>query len=383
MSTILEDISNGAAGLAEVKDELAAAISEKGVTVPTDQPLASYPDWVREIPAANGNFVTEEELEAKGFITREDLEALPVGGLAIGSIFAYPSAEPPEGAYLLNGQTIYNCSTLYPDFWDWLTTKVSAGYVRSVTALEYEQDIAEYGFCGAFVISSNDVRLPNYTNAFLMGGDASNNGTEVAAGLPNITGSLQTRTNADSNTGAFTNGIKTTGAYTGTQTSYWASFDASLSNPIYGKSDTVQPPAIRVSWCIQVFNAATELSQQESAQLASQMQMKAQTDLANVTANIDFVVESWSNGNGWYRKYKSGWIEQGGVATSSEEFKPLTFYIPFTTTNYFIAGSYTAAVIGDGSTFNWSSKTTTSIRGRIYTPGASGTVYYQWFACGY
>jgi hypothetical protein len=48
----------------------------------------------------------------------------------------------------------------------------------------------------------------------------------------------------------------------------------------------VQPPAIRVSWCIQVFNAATGLSTQESAQLASQMQMKAQTDLANVTNKL-------------------------------------------------------------------------------------------------
>ena len=42
-------------------------------------------------------------------------------------------------------------------------------------------------------------------------------------------------------------------------------------------------PVDHFVWCIQVFNAATALSEQESAQLVSEMQTKAQTDLANVT----------------------------------------------------------------------------------------------------
>ena len=45
--------------------------------------------------------------------------------------------------------------------------------------------------------------------------------------------------------------------------------------------------------------------------------MKADTDLGNIPTNYDYVVESQeptsANGYTWYRKYKSGWVEQGGI----------------------------------------------------------------------
>ena len=44
---------------------------------------------------------------------------------------------------------------------------------------------------------------------------------------------------------------------------------------------------------------------------------KADTDLGNIPTNYDYVVESQlptaDNGYTWYRKYKSGWVEQGGI----------------------------------------------------------------------
>lgn len=46
---------------------------------------------------------------------------------------------------------------------------------------------------------------------------------------------------------------------------------------------------------------------------------KADTDLGNIPTNYDYVVESQlptaGNGYTWYRKYKSGWVEQGGRCT--------------------------------------------------------------------
>lgn len=46
---------------------------------------------------------------------------------------------------------------------------------------------------------------------------------------------------------------------------------------------------------------------------------KADTDLGNIPTNYDYVVESQmptaANGYTWYRKYKSGWVEQGGRLT--------------------------------------------------------------------
>lgn len=48
---------------------------------------------------------------------------------------------------------------------------------------------------------------------------------------------------------------------------------------------------------------------------------KADTDLGNIPTNYDYVVESQEptaeNGYTWYRKYKSGWVEQGGVFTAT------------------------------------------------------------------
>lgn len=73
-------------------------------------------------------------------------------------------------------------------------------------------------------------------------------GTTVEAGLPNITGtfSRQVNNNYIGDDGAFYNrelGGQSSGQYSGTGFPSGVGFDASRSNPIYGRSDTVQPPA--------------------------------------------------------------------------------------------------------------------------------------------
>ena len=260
----------------------------------------------------------------------EDIEFFPeeapaLGGLPIGAIFPFPASIPPEGAYLLNGQTIANCKTLYPKFWQWVQT----ARVRIIDNATYEAELASAGVCGGFAVDSSagSVRLPSVTQGTLWGADNGNIGQSLAAGLPNITGRICVAGDAGvhagyggiySCSGAFIQGETSGGSVGASDTwgggSKYADFDASASSDIFGNSDTVQPPAIRVSWCIQVFNAATALSEQESAQLASEMQMKAQTDLGNVTANLDFIVEHWEDGNGgWYDRYRSGKLEQGGI----------------------------------------------------------------------
>lgn len=52
---------------------------------------------------------------------------------------------------------------------------------------------------------------------------------------------------------------------------------------------------------------------------------KADTDLGNIPTNYDYVVESQeptsANGYTWYRKYKSGWVEQGGIKLQNTDSK--------------------------------------------------------------
>ena len=91
-------------------------------------------------------------------------------------------------------------------------------------------------------------------NLCLQTGNASEAGTQRSAGLPNITGRMLS---------IFWYSFKPTGAYTSerenpntqldiqsTERNAWQSyivyFNAANSNPIYGKSNTVQPPAYMV-----------------------------------------------------------------------------------------------------------------------------------------
>ncbi len=252
-------------------------------------------------------------------------------GVAVGTIFAYPASVPPEGAYLLNGQTIANCSTIYPKFWEWVQ---SAG-VRIIDSATYEAELASTGVCGGFAVDTEagSIRLPSIMQGTLWGADSGSTGQSLAAGLPNITGSFTPRDSAAypagaGTGGAFKVGTKTSSAILGSQSGYDGyamTFDASRSNAIYGNSDTVQPPAVRVSWCIQVFTSATDFSEQESTQLASEMQLKAQTDLANVnSAGKSFIVDQLTYGvpetreiNVVYQAEKAGYAYVSAKASSN------------------------------------------------------------------
>lgn len=108
---------------------------------------------------------------------------------------------------------------------------------------------------------STTFNLPNLINKFVEGSATS--GTIKSAGLPNITGSIQTRTLNDSTTivpgysGAFGNGGRgSTGASVNTALQstarevYITDFYASRSSAIYGNSTTVQPPALTMRYII-------------------------------------------------------------------------------------------------------------------------------------
>ena len=111
---------------------------------------------------------------------------------------------------------------------------------------------------------STNFNVPNLVNKFVQGSDIS--GTEKQAGLPNITGEAWIRvregsSSADSierTTGAFTRGssrsYKRASAVADDSASKSLKIDASLSNPIYGNSDTVQPPALTMTYIIKAFH---------------------------------------------------------------------------------------------------------------------------------
>ena len=70
------------------------------------------------------------------------------------------------------------------------------------------------------------------------------------------------------------------------------------------------------------------------AELQALDSSKADTNLGNIPSNYDYVVESktpTADDPTWYRKYKSGWLEQGGIVTAAGE---VTLLKPFANTAY-------------------------------------------------
>ena len=92
--------------------------------------------------------------------------------------------------------------------------------------------------------------LPNWTDRMVqLAGDGA--GASVAAGLPNITGATAGFTYNDlAQSGALTikekSNVGLSGGYDNSFLRTLVGFDASRSNPIYGASTTVQPPAIKL-----------------------------------------------------------------------------------------------------------------------------------------
>ena len=65
---------------------------------------------------------------------------------------------------------------------------------------------------------------------------------------------------------------------------------------------------------------------------------KADRDMNNVADGIDFVVESYNNGTEWYKLYKSGWVEQGGLklGTGAASYNTVTLLKQMADNNYTI-----------------------------------------------
>ena len=77
---------------------------------------------------------------------------------------------------------------------------------------------------------------------------------------------------------------------------------------------------------------------EQTAGIAAEMfNSKADSDLRNIPANYDYVVESQlpteANGYTWYRKYKSGWVEQGGEINGTQTNADITITLPIIMAN--------------------------------------------------
>ena len=188
-------------------------------------------------------------------------------------------------------------------------------------------------------------------------------GGYVAPGLPNIKDSTQIIGSGGcgfygETTGAlYASGSATSqfGSFSGGDTRTHINIDASRSNAIYGASDTVQPAATQMYLYFYVGHFEQDATEQTAGLNAEMFNEKADRNLLNTTNNVDIVVESQlpaaDNGYTWYRKYKSGWVEQGGRWTGSVSFSaaavvntPVTLPVQMASASYQAFAQATAQV---------------------------------------
>lgn len=127
---------------------------------------------------------------------------------------------------------------------------------RAVSRTEYAELFAEIGTKYGAGDGSTTFNLPKLTDGRFIEGSSSA-GTYHEAGLPNITGQFGSSVEEDGAyfEGAFSDAGQGPGAGTG-HSNRRVDFDASKSNPIYGKSSTVQPNALTMRYYIKATKAA-------------------------------------------------------------------------------------------------------------------------------
>lgn len=212
-------------------------------------------------------------------------------GKSIGEVYFSESssaADNPGGLPLFTGETIATADELYPDFYTWVADHADL----QISAADYETALATYGECPKYVIDTvnKTIRLPKLVNYVKMA-NTTDKVTQAAAGLPNITGTIQqqnwqtTTTGAIASTGALTgnnvsNTANTGGSGTGVGT---LSIDASLSNSIYGNANTVTPAHTTLYPWVFAFNSAVAASVAQAAEFQTALTGKADVGLGNLT----------------------------------------------------------------------------------------------------
>ena len=220
----------------------------------------------------------------------------------IGEIITSTIPLTDADLHLLDGALISGSGS-YSAFVDYIAGLVSNYPDLFETEANWQISVNTYGVCGKFVYDStnNTVRLPKITGKL----DGTNDGTalgdlaEQYVKLPNITGSFRIGDNSDSNywgrcwsaTGAFNSPAvyHTYGNYdNGSNETAGGDvyLDASRSSSVYsgnGTNTTIHEQAINVFYYIVIATSTKTDIQVDIDEVATDLNGKADTDLANTT----------------------------------------------------------------------------------------------------
>ena len=260
----------------------------------------------------------------------------------------------------------------------------------------YDQLLLDTGTAWYYVLGTTEsgFYLPQ-TDGCLQGGTNDNAGAFTPQGIPNITGYFDGHgaTGSTYKTGCFAQGTTVSGSK-GSGNGFIIDFDASRCNAVYGNNPTdVQPNGVRgflyfyVGECIQ----GTNLINFE----AIKAQLTNELTLTMENLNKHRVIESYHNGESWYREYADGWCEQGGradIKTGGGAYVIVTFLKPFKTIEYTptmsvtdMSAGYTdgGAIVGTGAEIGIVRLSNSQLGLQSQTGYSGKAQRFFWRACGY
>ena len=198
---------------------------------------------------------------------------------------------------LLGGKYL---KSTYADLWAWVQTHPS----MIVTEEQWQTlKMASGGRAVAKYANVDDThfRVPLVTTWVRGASSVDEVGAVLEAGLPNITGeageyaAASLVSNGALSTVLLKSGVAGTGS---TQGIVKATFDASLSNAIYGKSSTVQPQSVVRLWVVQAFGTTSNVGNIDVSQVAQ--------GVTDVTARVSTI-----ENRGWFTQdlSQNGWCK--------------------------------------------------------------------------
>ena len=333
-----------------------------------------------------------------GFIGTESEWLSSLNGLPIGFEYFSPNPNVPDGSLPLFGAEYSR--EVFPDLWEYAQRQT--GYV--ITEEEWQALSNQNGGNVPFYSSgdgSTTFRVPSL-KCWIKGANGIEEvGSYLTAGLPNIEGSFEPRPHPTGNKsyggsvciadGAFELNIQASSVqYNGTTESSGRynldriSLSAQRYNPIYGNSDTVQPPSIAGMWLVKAYGTVSEIGNADAEKAVKQY-----TRLEDRINSIDFdgiyIVEAQRNDTEWYRVWSDGWIEQGGeIFQDNAATYVVNLLKPYINTDYY---ANVSTGIDDFHTGSLATKyisvydfTTTSFT--TYTSNTNGLKRKRWYACG-